>query len=168
MGEVRCADCGAVWGGCGASGFLRQHACIGTPSPTVSDLLAFLNVEADENGCLLPTENVSPYRRGRGYWWVPRAVARIVGEHPAHRAVLRLKLGRPIEDSMYAAHECAEPHYENSKCVNPDHLHERTRSENAMWVAPAIRSERFGGLDKVSRIRELNERRRSHSTDEAS
>lgn len=43
----------------------------------------------------------------------------------AHRLALELKLGRPVEEGMDAAHSCHRP-----LCVNPDHLNERTRSEN--------------------------------------
>jgi hypothetical protein len=51
------------------------------------------------------------------------------GPEYAHRLSLEMKLGRPIGPGLQSAHEpiiCHEP-----ACVNPDHLREATRSENA-------------------------------------
>ena len=44
----------------------------------------------------------------------------------AHRYSLSKKLGRPISEGMFACHKCDTP-----MCVNPDHLYEGTRLDNA-------------------------------------
>lgn len=43
-----------------------------------------------------------------------------------HRYSLEQKLGRPINEGMYACHLC-----NNTKCVNPDHLYEGSPLDNA-------------------------------------
>jgi hypothetical protein len=44
----------------------------------------------------------------------------------AHRVALERKLGRPINPGFLACHHCDWP-----SCVNPDHLYEGTRLDNA-------------------------------------
>ncbi len=157
MGEVTCQDCGLVWGGCGATGLLRRHACLLTRTPSVKDLLNYLEVTEDARGCLIPTAGHARPARGSGqHWMLTSAAVRILDEEYAHRAILRLKLGRPITRGMVAAHECAAPHYENPQCVRPDHLYERTRSENSLWMAPQKRSELLGGPMKGARMTAMN------------
>lgn len=56
-----------------------------------------------------------------------------------HREVLRLKLGRPILDGMFACHTC-----DQRCCVNPDHLYEGTPADNA---ADRMRRGRHGHGD---------------------
>jgi len=50
-------------------------------------------------------------------------------EYKAHRLVLAEKLGRPIAQEMEAAHAPEICH--NKACVNPEHLREATKKENA-------------------------------------
>lgn len=161
MGEVtECPACLLAWGGHGRRGLLRKHECLGTATPSVHDLLAYLGVVTDDHSCLIPTSVYArPARGGGQHWWLPSAAIRIVGEQYAHRAILRLRLGRPLRASLVAAHECAAPYYENPQCVNPEHLHERSRQENALWMSPARRSEVLGGPNKADRLRELNRSR---------
>lgn len=159
MGKVTCDLCRLTWRGKSGQGLLRKHECLGTPTPSVTDLLGYLDATGDEHGCLIPSSpNARPARHGGAHWWLPRAAARIVGEQYAHRGVLRLRLGRPLQSGLVAAHECAAPHYENPQCVNPDHLRERTKSQNALWMSPE-RREALGGPGKGERITALNKSR---------
>jgi hypothetical protein len=88
---------------------------------------------------------------------------RITGENYAHRAMLVLKLSRALTPGLVVAHECTPPYYENSRCVHPEHLHERTKSENALWLPPGVRSEVFGGPDKGTRFAQMNRERTAWS-----
>lgn len=49
-----------------------------------------------------------------------------VGHVKMHRVALERKLGRPIETGKFALHTC-----DNKSCMNPDHLYEGTRKDNA-------------------------------------
>lgn len=159
MGEVICELCGLAWNGYVSVGLARKHECLQTSVPSIEDLLKYLGTIEDGHGCLIPTSpHARPARTGGQHWWLPSAAIRIVGEQYAHRAVLRLKLGRALGRGMVAAHECVAPHYENPQCVNPDHLHERTKSQNAMWMSPERRKV-LGGPNKGSRIAEMNRSR---------
>lgn len=157
---TRCERCLLIWQGRGQQGLLRKHECLGTPTPDIEDVLRYLGAVPDEYGCLIPASpHARPARKGGQHWWLPSAAIRIVGEQYAHRAILRMKLERPLCAGMVAAHECAAPHYENPQCVNPDHLQERTRRQNAMRIHPDRRSEVLGGAGKAERLAAMNRAR---------
>lgn len=69
------------------------------------------------NGC----KEWSGCRFSQGY-----GVVRMNGKNiKAHRLSLEHKLGRPLNDNMFALHSCNNP-----PCCNPDHLREGTHQEN--------------------------------------
>jgi hypothetical protein len=137
-----CGGCLQVWHPKGARMF-REHYCVGSSHPTVETLLKHLEVESDEYDCLIPTQerafSLAGYRGS--YIQLRPYTARIIGEVYAHRAVFLLTRGRKPKDGYQVAHECAPPHYENSHCVNPDHLQERTPQENHAYMDPNLRRE---------------------------
>lgn len=67
-----------------------------------------------------------------------------------HRMVLERKLGRPIAPGLLARHMCEHryPPGDTSyrRCINPDHLEEGTKRENAADMMRA-------GRDKNARAR---------------
>jgi hypothetical protein len=44
-----------------------------------------------------------------------------------HRAVLQIKLGRPLAQGMHACHSCDVPY-----CINPDHIFEASNRDNQL------------------------------------
>jgi hypothetical protein len=134
-----CEKCGLDWHGSNAFYQLNRHECIGFKKIVVDDILRLLRVTADDHNCLLTTQ---PHRFKGPTVKVPSSVYRFTGEGDAPRAILTIKLGRPIRTKHVAAHECGPNHYENHGCLNPDHIHERTYAENR----------RYMGTERISAI----------------
>jgi hypothetical protein len=135
-----CSTCGLSWTGFRGAYLLKTHPCLETCSPTMNQFLNWLGV-VQEDQCLVPTNHVKRAHGSQMHWMLPHSAVRILGEQYAHRAVLVLSLERPIKEGLLAAHECGFQ-YENDRCVNPKHIFERTKQENALWVPPEVRSER--------------------------
>lgn len=123
----RCTKCHLTWKSSGAMGLVESHDCVGTPTPTIDDLLLYMGAVKDERGCLIPTRGVGGIGYQRRYRGFSKSVTRVLGDVYAHRVILALKLGRPLVHE--ASHICGDD-YENSACVNPDHLAEQTHREN--------------------------------------
>lgn len=137
-----CEACGLEY----AKEQLVRHRCIGTRNPTVDDLLQYVGAESDEHGCLRPTRYVKRLGYKGKYCALSAGAARVVGEWYLHRAILKLKLGRPIGAGMEASHECGRGR-ELGECANPDHIVERTHQQNHAYMSAETRSRisRAGG-----------------------
>ena len=109
--------------------WIGRHACFGSADVTLNAMIQYLASEKDEHGCLVPTKNVQRDGYKGKYRRLSKHMQRMTGERYAHRAILQLKLGRPITEGLDASHTCGDE-YENGACVNPHHLVEETRKQN--------------------------------------
>lgn len=139
MEEVVCTACGLSWNSRNGKHWLAIHGCLGSAEPSLEELLTYLAPVRDAYGCLVPTRHVKKVSPSREHWWLDLGARRVIGESYAHRAVLSLKIGHRIESTLLAAHECKAPNYENGSCINPEHLFERTKQENTLWIEPERR-----------------------------
>jgi hypothetical protein len=82
-------------------------------------------------------------------------VVRIAGKtHLAHRIVLEKKLGRALAAGMFSLHHCDTP-----PCINPGHLYEGTREDNANDMV--ARNRQYRGDTHWTKTPEGRENRRA-------
>lgn len=135
---VEC-ECGLTWSGSNTR-YLELHRprCFGSEK-TLDALVRYLQCATDEHGCLLPTSGGVPFGHRGKYWALDHYARRALdGRMFAHQQAYEFAHG-PVPDGLTVSHECGET-YENSRCVNVEHLFARTHAENHQRMSPAVRS----------------------------